>query len=305
MFRKRAVTAFLMALASVLAAACAGGPGSPSTPATTPAPTATYSQYQLEYRLLSSYPDFFWCDPDYYPIAREGQEQTNALEQFPAIQANTAEFPAIREHLSLAEKADYTDAEKLSIYREHKKLTRAVSMTPAGSSYTFSLKVGEGEGKLIEGTIRPSGQIEVTKEETSFNTCPICLIRGTLISTPDGPLPVEQIQPGDKVWTSDTAGEMMAAPVIKTSSTRVPPSFQAVRIRLSDGRSVTASPGHPTAERRALGDYQVGEILDGSVVTAVERVAYSRGATFDLLPAGASGLYRANGVWLGSTLDND
>ena len=37
-------------------------------------------------------------------------------------------------------------------------------------------------------------------------------------------------------------------------------------------------------------------------MTSVGRVRYDGGATFDILPAGATGLYWANGVLLGSTL---
>ncbi len=85
-----------------------------------PSPTAIYSEYQLEYKLLAAYPDYFWCDPDYYPVARDGQEQQNALDQFSTIRANSAEFQAIREHLDLSERADYTNEEKLLIYRQHK-----------------------------------------------------------------------------------------------------------------------------------------------------------------------------------------
>jgi hypothetical protein len=43
-------------------------------------------------------------------------------------------------------------------------------------------------------------------------------------------------------------------------------------------------------------------VIDGSRIASVERVAYSGGATYDILPAGATGAYWANGVLLGSTL---
>ena len=70
---------------------------------------------------------------------------------------------------------------------------------------------------------------------------------------------------------------------------------------LSDGRAVTASPGHPTAEGRALGDYRTGDTLDGAVVTAVKYSDYD-GVTFDLLPSGETGIYWANGILMGSTI---
>jgi hypothetical protein len=296
----------LIVFTLLLPAACAGGPTfSPppsSKPTPTPTSTAVFSQYQLAYRLLANYPDFFWCDSDFYPIAREGGEQANALQQFPTIQANTAELSAILEHLSLPPKTDYTDAEKLSIYREHKLITRAVTVTLSESIYTFSIRTGQNQGKHYEGTITPSGQIKVTKEETSFNTCPICLTKGTLINTPAGQLPVELLQPGMIVWTLDDSGYRVSAPVFKTSSTPVPSSFTVVRVSLRDGRNVTASFGHPTAEMRPLGNYRVGDLLDSSTVTSVEQMFYYGGATYDLLPSGGKGLYWANGILLGSTL---
>jgi hypothetical protein len=283
--------------------ACTGG--LTSAPSPTPAPTVTYSQYQLEYILLDKYPDVFWVDSDFYPVAREGQEEINAREQFAAIKANNAEFTAILSRLGLPDKTDYSDQEKLSIYREHKKLTRAVTMTPSGDVYNFSIRTGENQGKHIEGTISLSGQIKVLKEEPSFNTRPICLTKGTLIATPAGQIPVEQFQPGMNVWTVDAAGRRLAVEVIKTSQTPVPPSFQVVKVILSDGRAVSASPGHPTAERRALGGYTVGDSLDGSSIAAVEYLNYGSGATYDLLPSGETGLYWANGIILGSTLSAD
>ena len=299
--------AILMILTLLLPIACASGPTpSPapsSTPSPTPTPTATFSQYQVAYRLLANYPDFFWCDPDFYPIAREGGEQANALQQFPIIQANTAEFSAILQHLALPDKTDYTDAEKLSIYREHKLITRAVTLTASGNNYDFSIRTGQNQGKHYEGTITPSGKITVTKEETSFNTCPICLTKGTLIDTPAGPMPVEQLQPGMIVWTVDESGKRISAPIIKTSSTPVPPSFSVIKLNLIDGRTVTASPGHPTAEMRPLSDYKVGDLLNGSIVAVVEHLIYDGGATYDLLPSGGKGLYWANGILLGSTLN--
>jgi hypothetical protein len=263
-----------------------------------------YSQPELEYRLISNFGDAFYCDPDYYPVVREGQEEKNALEQFSVIRSNQEEFSAILKHLNLVDKSEYTTEEKVLIYREHKKLTLAVQMTASGDEYNFTLRVGEGQGERIDGVITKAGKITETKRETSFNTCPICLATGTLIDTPQGTVPVEQLQKGMLVWTVGESGQRIAAVVIDAASTPVPRLFQVVRITLDDGRMVTASPGHPTVDRRALGDYRVGDILDGGVVMKVERIAYSDGATYDLLPSGVTGLYWGNGIVLQSTLWN-
>jgi hypothetical protein len=125
---------------------------------------------------------------------------------------------------------------------------------------------------------------------------------GTLIDTPDGPIPVEQLHEGMIVWTMDESGNRVASALVETSKISVPSTHQVVAITLEDGRTVTASLDHPTAEGKALGDYRVGDILDGSQVVVAERMSYSGGATYDILPDSATGFYWANGILLASTL---
>jgi len=286
----------LLGIVTILGGGCVQQPTPP------PTPPVTYSMPELKYLLISNFDPVFYVDPDFYPIAREGQEEKNALEQFNTIKADTIEFSAILEHLGLPNKTDYTSEEKLLVYREHKKLTRAVEITASGDLYNFVLRTGENQGERIEGTITASGKIKVLKREPSFNTYPICLTKGTLIDTPDGPVPVEYVKKGMTVWTVDDSGKRIAAGVVETAVTPVPSSFQVVTVRLDDGRTVTASPGHPTDEGRALGDYQAGDTLDGALVMTVEHETYNAGSTYDLLPSGETGLYWANGVLLKSTL---
>ncbi len=264
---------------------------------------ATYSQYQLEYRLLAEYPGVFWNDPDLYPVARPGQELQNALQQFASIRANENEFNAILEHLSLDTKDSYTDQEKLLIYRQHKLLTLAVQMTSLGSgNYRFVLRVGEGQGEQIEGTITATGKITVEKQEPVFNTHPICLTKGTMIATPLGQVPVETIKKGMLVWTTDMSGRRVTAPVLETIAVYVPESYRALSLTLEDGRTITASPGHPSAEGKRLDQYGVGDQLDGSTVIGMELVRYEERQTYDLLPDSATGVYWANGIKLKSTI---
>jgi hypothetical protein len=75
-----------------------------------------------------------------------------------------------------------------------------------------------------------------------------------------------------------------------------------VHVTLSDGRELWASPGHPTADGRSIGELEIGDKLDGSPVTHLERVPYGGVSTFDILPAGDTGFYWANGILMGSTL---
>jgi hypothetical protein len=285
----------------ILLSGCRSQPSSTNTTTSTTLP-ANPSVYQLEYSLFTKYPDIFWCDPDFYPIAREGQEQQNAITQFLTIKSNQTEFSSILVQLNLPDKSDYTDSEKLLIYREHKKLTYVVQMTAADGGYHFDLRVGGGQGWHVQGTITTSGEIQETSRESSFNTCPICLVKGTIIATPQGQIPVEQLTKGMIVWTMDDAGNRIVKEIVETSSTIVPSSFQVIKIELSDGRTVTASPGHPTAQGRAIANYQVGDELDGALIVAVDYITYDGGRTYDILPAGDTGLYWANSILLGSTL---
>ena len=113
---------------------------------------------------------------------------------------------------------------------------------------------------------------------------------------------MQDLRVGDVVWTIDAAGARIAAPLVTVGSTPVPATHQVVRLMLEDGRVVHVSPGHPTADGRRVGDLAAGDALDGARITSVQRVAYADGATYDILPAGATGAYWANGVLLGSTL---
>jgi len=133
----------------------------------------------------------------------------------------------------------------------------------------------------------------------------VCLTQGTIIDTPSGPVSVEQLETGMEVWTVDNSGERVTASVDEITMTPVPLSHQVLQIRLDDGRNVTASLDHPTAEGKLLRDYQVGDRLDGGLVVEVKSKVYEGGATYDFLPSGTTGLYWANRVLLKSTLIDD
>ena len=307
--RKRIVSVFLFAIfAAVLLSSCqktTTNTVTTTSAATTITVTTTtstaYTVSELKYKLLAAYPDYFWCDPDLYPIARFGVEQQNAIDQFVTIEANQEEFTAILHHLNLPVKTVYTDDEKLQIYREYKKLNGAVQVTAAASGYTFTIRVGQNQGETYQGTITANGVITVTATTPSINTCPICLAAGTLIDTPNGAVPVEKLQQGMTVYTQDAKGKKIAGVITATASAQSPTAFQIIRIALNDGRVVSASPGHPTTDGRTVGELKVGDTLDGGIVTAVTAVPYS-GYTFDILPEGGTGYYWANGILLKSTL---
>jgi hypothetical protein len=280
------------------------GPSPAPVPATLipTLPSSNFAPAELKYRVLDQFPNFFFCDPDFYPIARE-DEMVLAQQRFPELQANQEEFRAILGHNNLAGTASFTDEQKLLIYREHKKLN-AVFFEVVGDIYRFQIQTGsEGQqGSLITGTIDGRGSIEIQHEESSFPACPICLAAGTLIDAPRGPVAVENLRIGDPIWTMNGEGERVPARILNIGNVRVPATHQVIHMILSDGRELYASPGHPTADGRLLGDLKVGDLLDGAYVTLMEPLLYEGIATYDLLPSGDTGSYWANGILMGSTL---
>jgi hypothetical protein len=257
---------------------------------------------ELKYRLLDQFPDLFFCDPDYYPVAR-ADETDLARQHFSELQANPEEFNTILAHNQMDAQPTYTDEQKLLIYREHKKLA-AVLFELAGNSYQFNLQVAEskGQGELITGAIDGQGKISVQQRKPTIATCPICLTEGTLIDTPSGWQAVQNLQAGMLVWTEDGNGARTAKPVLRIGKTVVPSSHKVIHLVLDDGRELSVSPGHPTVGGRGVGQLQVGDQLDGGIIRSIRWVRYTGYATYDLLPAGETGFYWANGILLASTL---
>lgn len=135
-----------------------------------------------------------------------------------------------------------------------------------------------------------------------IRTCPICLAKNTLIDTPRGAIPVEELQKGASVWTIDKSGKRVAGVVIEINKTSVPSDHKMVELVLDDGRALLVSPGHPTVDGRTAGDLIPGDLYDGAWVVSSDRVLYSDEHTYDILSSGETGFYFANGILLDSTL---
>ncbi|HEV8468763.1 MAG TPA: Hint domain-containing protein [Candidatus Limnocylindria bacterium] len=278
------------------------------TPAPSPTPSPApggLSQAQLKYRLIDQFGRLLFCDPDYYPVAR-GDEQALAHQRLPDIQKDAPTFSAILSHLGIAPAATYTGEQELAIYRDWKMLNALrLESVSAGFHFLaiFSSAPNTQQGNRVDGTIDQRGAITVASRTPSGPPpCPICLARGTRIATPRGDVAVEDLRAGDVVWTLDGSGARIATALVEIGSTPVPATHQVVHLVLSDGRTVDVSPGHPTADGRRVGELVGGDDYDGAGILSSERVSYGGGSTFDILPAGATGFYWANGVLLSSTL---
>jgi Hint domain-containing protein len=296
--------------ALALVAACTPGPTPSPTPGPTilPGPTggAAMTAGELRLVLIDRLGPRWYCDPDEYPVAR-GDEQERAIERFPEMLAENDLYTVIATRLGIDPKGSLTDAEKLAVYRSW-KVAVSVPLDQVGQGryrfdYLAQPVAGATEGTRTAGFIDDRGQITIEQEAASGEPpCPICLSRGTRIDTPDGPVQVERLRLGDTIWTLDGAGRRVAATVIALGSTTAPRDHHVIRLVLADGRTVTASPGHPLRDGRLLGDLSVGDTVDGSRVVGLDRLPYPFGETFDILASGETGTYFAGGIPFGSTL---
>jgi len=268
----------------------------------TSAASAGLSWTELKYRLLARFPNPFFCDPDQYPVAH-GNETELARRRVGELEADTEQLGAILKHNGLGDTGPFTDSEVVRIDRDRKRL-EAVHLEPAGGGYRFELGILEGKagGFIVKGWVDPGGIITVKERQPALLSCPVCLSPEARIDTPRGPVPIADLRVGDPVWTQDEAGNRREAIIMKTARTPVPPGYRMLHLRLEDGRALRASPRHPTADGRRMEDLRVGDPIDGTRVARIGVDAQPTAATHDLLPAGSTGHYWANGIRIGSTL---
>jgi hypothetical protein len=67
----------LALVGTMLLVACGAAPPSPVGP--------SLNLSELKLRVMDAVGTPVYCDPDFYPIAREGGEQANAISQYPTI----------------------------------------------------------------------------------------------------------------------------------------------------------------------------------------------------------------------------
>ena len=261
---------------------------------------------ELRLLLMDHLGPHWYCDPDEYPVSR-GTEQERALERFSEMQAEGAIFRAVAAALDIDVNGAVTDADKLAIYRIW-KVALAVQLDPVGDgTYRFDYLAqpvgGAADGTRTTGLLSSKGLIQVEHQAPAGEPiCPICLTRGTRIDTPDGPVPVDALRLGVSIWTIDADGRRTEGTVIALGSTEAPPTHRVIHLVLADGRTITASPGHPLADGRQLGAVVLGDVVDGSAIVSLERLPYGGSETFDLVASGATGGYYADGIPLGTTL---
>jgi hypothetical protein len=295
MRRNALVAALTVWLVSV---ACSSSTGSGNSGSTLPVPA-------LKLRVLQAVGgQLAYCDPDMYPLAH-GTPISNAKERLPEIRSHADIYRAILSFEHIGSGAAATDDQLVAINEDYKQI-QAIQLKPEGDGFAFAVNVPSNADEpvaAVSGSVSRTGQVKIEGQKLGQRpACPICLARGVLISTPSGPVPVQDMRVGMGVWTTDREGHRTRGVVLQVGHTLAPIGHRVVRVTLADGRVLVASPGHPTADGRPLGDLRVGDTLGGSRVTSIAIVPYMGEFTYDLLPSGSAGTYFANGVVLASTL---
>ena len=229
----------LAAAIAFLAVACgsaAGGGGVVGSPLTID---------QLKFKVMDAVGIPVFCDPDFYPVARLGGEQASADTYYPQIRANAELYAAIVAHENLPS-GDLDEAQKLTVYRAFKRL-RALVLMKGGDSYTFEIRVqtkgSNNAVELVDGSVRVDGAVTIASRTASgMPPCPICLAAATLIATPNGDVRVTNVRSGMLVWTADSDGTRVTAPVVEVGSMEVPSGHLMVHLRLADGRELAFHP---------------------------------------------------------------
>jgi hypothetical protein len=305
MAHRRSLHSLSMLVLGALLALTACSSGARATPPLASLPPL--SEAQLRLSLIDQLGSRWYCDPDQFPVAR-ADEQQRAIERFPDMQAEGAVFRAVAARLGLDPDGPLTDPQKLEIYQVWKVATSIPFEPRSGGAFAFDYvsrpPAGQTAGVHTDGTIDSTGAMTIAHQEAATQpVCPICLVIGSPIETPNGPVPVERLALGDAVWTLDGGGSRVPATIIAVGSTPAPRGHLVVRLVLADGRTVTASPGHPTSDRRSLGELGPGDALDGSVVASTELIVDPGPDTHDIAVSGPTGIYLAGGIPLRSTLE--
>jgi len=114
-----------------------------------------------------------------------------------------------------------------AIVAHHAQAAKRIEMIQ--SDYEFVICNYDGLN-LIADEINADGRFDAVIVDE-------CFVAGTLVATPMGRRPIEQLKTGDKVLTSD--GTMRIKRLVRNTAT------QLVEVKLGNGKSIRCTPDHP------------------------------------------------------------
>lgn len=89
------------------------------------------------------------------------------------------------------------------------------------------------------GKVKIEGKDDIRKRlGRSTDYADACLAAGTMITTDSGPIPIERVRPGDRVWTR------VGWRVVEHSG-MTNPAAELITVTLADGREITGTGNHP------------------------------------------------------------
>ena len=114
-----------------------------------------------------------------------------------------------------------------AVIAHHAQAARRIELIQ--EDYEFVITNYEGLN-LIANEITNDGRFDLVIVDE-------CFVAGTLVSTPLGRRPIEQLRPGDKVLTSDGVAPIKR--LVRSNAERL------VKVRLGSGQSIRCTPDHP------------------------------------------------------------
>jgi hypothetical protein len=125
---------------------------------------------RLRYRLVDRFGPVYFCDPECIGPCLLNLEKKHAQEAFSSIRKDAETFEAIAERLKLAGISEFSDDQRLSIYREYKTLVCSISLEAEGKKHRFRIR--SANGFSVEGLINTQAEISVLERAPSPLVCP-------------------------------------------------------------------------------------------------------------------------------------
>jgi hypothetical protein len=124
----------------------------------------------------------------------------------------------------------------------------------------------------------------------------------TLISTRRGEIPISLLTAADSIYAGDRKGDSAGFSSIRAlNKVQVSPYCEMICVKLADGRQLTCGASHGNFIGEHSSEYfegvKVGDKLQGSKVTSVERINYEGEYVYDVLPLGTNLYYWCAEYW--------